>query len=151
MSFHQTHSASPPSVKSTTIRRGRPRKNGIRNPADFERALKVLYWFEKARRGLKYEAAIAIAARKTLSSTAEIKRILAEFRSRDCELGLIVGEPRAISLEEAQLFKALELPEALWNNPNLKALPFGIGPVPRHSRINARQDMTRSCSIGSSE
>ena len=127
-------------AQPTQRRRGRPRKNGMKPPIALERAMVGIDWFDQARRRqYKYADALTLAARKTLSSTAEIKRALAEFRPRGCELGLKLGRPRPISPDEANLFKALDLPEGLWNNPRLKVFSFGSGPVPRHPRANARK------------
>jgi hypothetical protein len=119
-------------------RRGRPKKNGMQSAEVLGRTLFGLHWIHKARRlKEKFQSALEFGASKTNSSVAEMKRILAKWQPKDAEVGLVTfGDIRSLSEEEAERNRLLGLPEVFWKNP--KVLSFGIGPIPRYPRANAR-------------
>jgi len=119
--------------------RGRPRKNGAKSGEWLARAMWGLHVFDTARRaGMKYEAALAEAA-KEIGSSSEMKRICATFRPKGAEFGVVTAEHfKPTAPEKAELFKLLGPPEAFWKNSH--ELPVTIGPVPKYPRANARDD-----------
>lgn len=119
-------------------KRGRPRKNGVRGADVLGRTIAALNYFHEARRsGLKYESALWGAARRVNCSTAEIKRVLAEFQPHDADKVLITGNPRTLTEAEIELHKAMELDEVFWKNPIVT--PLSIGSIPTYPRHNARE------------
>jgi len=81
-------------------KRGRPRKNGVKDGGDFIRAAVALCAYDKARRaGEKYLAALQAGITEVNQrfpgmpmSETEMKRILAEFRTKGSADVLLVNE-----------------------------------------------------------
>lgn len=120
-------------------KRGRPRKNGMHSVAQFNRSFFAMEYYHEARRaGMKREVALREAADQQKCSVTEVKRSLARFQPVSCDQGFVTGEIRTLSEAEKQRNKNLGLPEFFWKN-DLKVVPFGIGPIPKYSRHNARK------------
>jgi hypothetical protein len=83
-------------MESEKKKRGRPTKNGVRDPAHLSRALKIICSYENARTGgIKHSSAVreAIAFVRQLDpgmpvSETEVKRILAELRPSDSPVSI---------------------------------------------------------------
>jgi hypothetical protein len=113
--------------------RGRPKTNGVMPAWVLHRTMVGLYAYDKARsRGEKYEQALRAAVkdvRQTFPemrmSETEMKRILAEFRSKALALTFLVTESEnTVTIEGRKCRKAWQL---------------SIGPQPEYPRHNARE------------
>jgi hypothetical protein len=137
-------------------KRGRPRKDGVKEPWQFARSLMVLNAYNRAReRGEKRSAAIKEAvdlvkqsAPEMPISVTEVKRILAEFHPKDSETGLIVrpSVPDAKEIARRHNLRAqvpgfaetkitAELPNQ--NLQKCRGFKFGFGKRPDYPRHNA--------------
>lgn len=148
--------------KSPTKKRGRPSRNGVKEPWQFGRALMVIHAYSKARDGgQKHSAAIreAVDFVRQLDpempvSQTEVRRVLAEFRPQDSRVALRVdysileGEEAAKRrsfyaqmyaqmLEFAGTKSTTELIDENLRKP-LKSFKFGFGKRPNYSRHNAK-------------
>ena len=116
--------------------RGRPRTNGVMQAWVLHRAMVGLSAYDKARsHGEKYEQALRAAieeVRQTFPemrmSETEMKRILAEFRTKALALTFLVTESEnTVTIEGRKCRKACQL---------------SIGPQPNYPRHNARENRT---------
>jgi|HubBroStandDraft_2_1064218.scaffolds.fasta_scaffold30328_2 hypothetical protein len=114
--------------------RGRPRKDGAKAAWVLYRAMVGLRGYDKARSsGEKYQEALKGAVAEVRHqfpgmpiSETEIKRILAEFRSKELELTFLVTESEdTTTLDGRKCGKAWQI---------------SIGPLPNHPRHNAHED-----------
>ncbi len=139
-------------------KRGRPKRNGAKPAWTLLRSVLVLCAYDQARHtGEKHSAAIAAAVSVLRSqvpempiSATEVKRVLAEFRSKDSGQALIFTEGIAQGPEADAWFERLEwateksrgkwnVPSFLRNKPRrLRTFTIQIGPRPRYPRHNAR-------------
>jgi hypothetical protein len=141
-------------------KRGRPNKNGAKPGWMLFRSIMILAFYDQARaRGEKHSAAIAAAVSKVRDrapkrpiSETEVKRVLAEFRSKDCGQTLIVTEGIAQGREAEIWFEMLEWPAEescrKWQVPSfsrdeskprrLRTFTVQFGPRPRYRRHNSR-------------
>jgi hypothetical protein len=140
-------------------KRGRPRKNGVKELKDFGRVLKVVFAHAKARReGLKRVSAIQEACEfvrqfdpDTRISKTGVKRILAEFVPQDSQIALKVDasvlegdEAVGRRTRLAQMLKcagdesgAMRLTGQNLRKP-LKSFKFGFEKRPNYPRSNAK-------------
>ena len=118
-------------------KRGRPKKHGVQPSWMLVRRMEVLYEYDQARQaGEKHASAVcsAVAAvrkrhpRMPLSQT-EAKRILADWRRRNCRTGVLITKPEPPD-------DVLTLPDG---RKARKLLIFGYGLLPRYPRHNARK------------
>lgn len=136
--------------------RGRPAKNGVKDPRALARALAVLYAFNNARaRGEKYSVAIreSVAFCRQVHpgepiSETEVKRILAEFRPKNAPTAL-VAEFSVVEGEEAKRIRrklsfrgflsedqAESTPEG--DSKPLKRFTIRLADTPKYPRHNAK-------------
>jgi hypothetical protein len=145
---------------SKSSKRGRPRKNGVRQPYHLARAVIILEAYTRAReRGEKYiiaveEAMEAVRAYGLAVSVAEVKRTLAEFRSQG-GAALVVTQ-RVSEGDDAARFRSMlqqipgfvadeqskGLPKRDPRRP-LKVFTLKFTPRPEYPRSNAKT----SCSL----
>jgi len=141
-------------------KRGRPNKNGAKPGWMLLRSAMVLHAYDQARgMGEKHSAAIATAVTAVQFrvpgmkiSETEVKRVLAEFRSKDSGQALIVTEgiakgPKADSWFEKLEWAAKES-RGKWKLPSffhdeskprrLRTFTIQVGSRPRYPRRNAR-------------
>jgi len=114
---------------------GRPRKYGLQPHWMFERALLVLFAYDRSRNlGNKHSTAIVEAVTFVREqnpqmpiSESEVKRIFARWRSKDAKLTLIVTAPAPGCETETLL------------NGRISRVKFksSLGPCPIYPRINA--------------
>lgn len=141
-------------------KRGRPNKDGAKPTWTLLRSVIVLCAYDRARHmGEKHSAAVAAAVSALRSqvpempiSETEVKRVLAEFRSKDSGQALIFMEGIAQGREADAWFERLEWAaeksRGKWNVPSFphdeskprRLLTFAIqiGPRPRYPRHNSR-------------
>ncbi len=140
-------------------KRGRPKKNGMKPGWVLIRSFMVLHAYCRARDGgEKHSAAIAAAASAVRSrvpgmrvSETEVKRVLAEFQSKDSEHSWIItdGVPeRELDLLLENLKWVAEkfpgkldvstLSDDVFKPKRLRILTIQVGPRPRYPRHNAR-------------
>jgi len=141
-------------------KRGRPNKNGVKPGWMLLRSVMVLHAYDQAmNKGQKRSAAIAEAISTVRSLVPEmrisetgVKRVLAEFRSKDSERGWIIKEGIARGRRANSLFKTLEWVAnescGKWVVPSfshikseprrLRTFRIDVGPQPRYPRYNAR-------------
>ena len=137
--------------------RGRPRTNGVKRAWMLARTLIVLKGFDEARnKGAKHEAAISEAVYAVRSclpempiSRTEVKRILAELRSKRSEETFLVTEemqngPAVARYHDgAALLRAFSRGNDVPSDPGsaskpMQVLSIRIGPPPSHPRSNAK-------------
>ena len=125
-----------PNGQTPKRKRGRRRKNGVIDGGIFCRSLLAIHAVDNARAsGLKFESAMAYAARRIFCSISEIKRVLAKYRPRNAQFGLFIDpHPYKLSQAEMERNRLLGLPEVFWKNPTVWS--WGIGPLPRYPRVN---------------
>jgi hypothetical protein len=119
-------------------KRGRPRKNGVKQEWVLFRALLALEGYDRSRMaGEKYSEALKAGVaevRQTFSgmpiSQTEVKRVLAELQPKAQPLGLWVAKPESGDI--------MTLFGRRWK----KISVFGIRPRPKYPRHNAT-DKTR--------
>ena len=136
-------------------KRGRPNKNGAKPAWTLLRSVIVLCAYDQARHvGEKHSAAIAAAVSALRSqvpempiSATEVKRVLAEFRSKDSGQALIFTEGIAQGPEADARFEMLEwaaeksrgkLKVPSFFPRRLRTFAIQIGPRPRYQRHNAK-------------
>jgi hypothetical protein len=142
-------------MESKARKRGRPRKNGVKDPSFLARALKVLHAYDEARLGgMKHSAAVKesvsfvrnIDPHMPISET-EVKRILAELRPSDSPVGLlssceVLEGPEAATRRRffAQMIGKENSADFLSKDPErpLKRFSFGIGKRPNYPRHNGK-------------
>jgi hypothetical protein len=143
--------------KILTKKRGRPSRNGVKEPWQFKRALMVIYRYTKAReQGAKHAAAVQEAVdfvrqldpQLSVSQT-EARRILAEFLPQGSQVALTVeysileGEEAARRRFYAQTPEftgtksAADLSDQNLRKP-LRCFKFGVGKRPNYHRHNAK-------------
>jgi hypothetical protein len=142
------------------IKRGRPNKNGAKPGRMLLRSVMVLDAYDQARgRGEKRSAAITDSVSTVCSrvpempiSETEVKRVLAEFRSKDCEEAWIFKEGIAQGPKADAWFDMLEWiakqSRGKWEVPSfsqdkskprrLRTWAIQKGPAPRYPRHNSR-------------
>ncbi len=143
--------------KMQTRKRGRPAKNGVKEPRTLSRSLAVLYWYDQARaKREKYSVAIreTVACVRQLHpgmpiSETEVKRILAEFRPRGAR-AILTSEYSVVQGEEARKIRSkLAVRGFLPKNPAeskqteedpkpLKRFTIRFTDAPNYPRHNAR-------------
>jgi len=141
-------------------KRGRPNKNGAKPGWMLFRSFMVLHAYDQARgRGEKRSVAIteAVATVRSLVpempiSGTEVKRVLAEFRSKDFERALIFKKDIAPRAEADDWFEKLEWTvkesRGKWEVPSfshdeskprrLRAFTIYKVPLPVYPRHNSR-------------
>jgi hypothetical protein len=142
-------------------KRGRPNKNGAKPGWMLFRIATVLHAYDQARSsGEKHSGAIAAAAAAVRSqvpemriSETEVKRVLAEFRSKNSGQTLIITQSivrgrkldiwfdnlRWIAEESPRKLGVPHLPDYRSKPRQLRTLRIKVGPRPRHPRSNARR------------
>ena len=117
-------------------KRGRPKKDGLQPFWMLRRRMEATYEYDQARRaGEKHSSAVRSAAAAVRQrypgmrlSETEVKRILADWRPRNCRTGVLITKP--------------EPPDDIFTLPDgrkaRKRLIVGYGPCPRYPRQNAR-------------
>jgi hypothetical protein len=135
-------------------KRGRPRKNGVRNGAILGRELTIVHAYDKSRgAGEKYETAIRDAEQAILDryrrqvSTTEVKRVLARFRPKNAaecwllEESILQGdeltEYHSVMDQLAAAFPE-QVPPSARRPKVVRALTGSIGALPRYPRINQK-------------
>jgi hypothetical protein len=138
---------------------GRPRKNGVVEPAHLARAFMIVNAYSKARgEGSKHTAAVreTVDAIKQLApgiriSETEVKRVIAEFLPQGSQVALSVessnleGEEaarhrrfHADMLEQAGIKGLTNMTDSDLRKP-LKRFIFGFGQKPHYPRHNAKR------------
>ena len=140
-------------------KRGRRNKRGVRPGWMLLRSVMVLHAYDQARaRGEKHSAAITETVSAVRSrvpgmpiSETEVKRTLAEFRSKDCKRSWIISASIVHGQELDTRFEnlkwiadisrgkfAVSIPGADFNPTRFRALAIQVGPRPRSPRHNAK-------------
>ena len=144
-------------------KRGRPNKHGVRPGWMLLRSVMVLHAYDQAKaRGEKYSAAIAEAVSALRSrvpgmpiSETEVRRVLAEFRSKDSKWNLVITERIAPGSElfllsdnlqwlaqTAEKFPGMldasSFPGDAFDPTRIRTLTIQVGPRLRYPRHNAK-------------
>jgi len=142
-------------------KRGRPNKHGVRPGWMLLRSVMVLNAYDQARAsGDKHSAAVTEAVSAVRSRTpgmpiseTEVKRVLAEFQSRDSEGSWVISAGIVQGPELDTWFDNLEwiatksplklgaphLPDYRSKPNQVSTLSIQIGPRPHYPRSNARK------------
>jgi hypothetical protein len=139
-----------------TKKRGRPSKNGKKDPKFLARSMVVLAYFEEARkRGEKYETALAEVVERMSPgkwgqiSQTEVKRVLAQFQSRDAE-EVFTAEVEPMTEEDIALHEEIVdfcatvmlpnfvQPPSVERMRQMKKLMLKIRPNSRYPRTNRK-------------
>lgn len=139
-------------------KRGRPRKNGAKPGWMFGRALVILYEYDKARAKQKYTAAIEAAISGVRAwwpemrvSATEVKRVLAEFRSKQLRTTILRVYRELVGAEADEYLRRLteleklcglpaQLRSAKSEPPRVRILEIRMGPNPDYPRHNAKPE-----------
>ena len=138
------------------MRRGRPRKNGVSDPWQFARCLKILNAYQQARkRGEKHSAAVMEAVHEVRQngvfkvSETEVKRVLGKLRPKNSPVELKV-HARLLNEEDLERLRLLiaQVPEeyrpknsaGLHKNSHTPkmSIMFGFGERTNYPRHNSK-------------
>jgi hypothetical protein len=143
-------------------KRGRPNKNGVKPGWALLRSFLVLHAYDQARaRGDKHSHAIAEAVSAVRSrvpempiSETEVKRVLAEFQSKDSGGRWIITDDIIQGTELQIWFNNLkwiaaqpikcDIPDFPVKPSGLRTLKIQVGPRLRYPRSNARSSAARN-------
>jgi hypothetical protein len=145
-------------VEGSMNKKGRPPKNGVKEPEHFLRALKITHSYSKARAGgQKQSAAVREAVDYVRQRDPEmpvsettVKRVLAEFLAQDSRDALKVeyliregeeaAERRSFLMQNSELggTKSPAVPADQDLRRPLKSFKFGFAKRPRYPRHNGK-------------
>jgi hypothetical protein len=147
--------------------RGRPKKEGVKPGWTLFRSFLVLHAYNEARaKGDKHAAAITESVSAVRSrapgmkiSESEVKRVLAEFQSKDSDGSWIItegvahGPELALWLDNLECLAAIarrsrgklkvSIPDGKFQSRVLKMWTIQVGPRPHYPRSNAMSSATR--------